>query len=565
MFLFVMSVALWFVRFALSTGWLVAIATFCAPVFNAVNALVHNMKLGSIAITICVAIAGFHILRGNAGRGWAMVATALMLTVLSITLFRDPITDLYSDNGLLALGRGTGFSIAQAATGTSFASGTSLDSQLDGLMSQVVTAGIRHPLQVVNFGMVVDDIGGCSRAWSNAVIAAGGVSGSGPAHAMEQCGAPQALAYAQRLGGSDLSIVVVLGIAGALFAAFFFYVGLSVMLVGIKAGYFGILVGPALLIGLAGFGRSERFAKHCAVELGMHVVQIMVFEIYLAVSMLGLTWVLTAGTSGSTTSTAVPRLLLMGLAAALLALGFRFVDRSFHTDGLGTIGRQVHGVWSAGVSAGRRPIDEATAHRDNARKLADRIRSGRTTGDTDGDSDHTQGNGERGFDLFKPRPTRPSRSRTGAHGSSSTTAHVLRATAKVAAPEAAGVAAVVKDTGTVVGTVRDAAGHQRGDHTDNPSDRRSAPLRQSAQSTSPAASAEGTSAGIGLSSESGTFRSRPGSGGARPKPSSSRQSRSSPHEPGAGSVLTDTATQNPQGESGTTSATQQQQPPHEIG
>ena len=38
MFIFVMAVALWFLRFALSTGWLVAIATFGLPLYNAVSA-----------------------------------------------------------------------------------------------------------------------------------------------------------------------------------------------------------------------------------------------------------------------------------------------------------------------------------------------------------------------------------------------------------------------------------------------------------------------------------------------------------------------------------------------
>ena len=38
MFIFVIAAALWFLRFALSTGWLVAIATFGLPLYNAVSA-----------------------------------------------------------------------------------------------------------------------------------------------------------------------------------------------------------------------------------------------------------------------------------------------------------------------------------------------------------------------------------------------------------------------------------------------------------------------------------------------------------------------------------------------
>ena len=68
-FIFIMAAALWFLRFALSTGWLVAIATFGLPLYNAVSALVSKMMLGPIAITICVIVAGYHVLRGHPGRG----------------------------------------------------------------------------------------------------------------------------------------------------------------------------------------------------------------------------------------------------------------------------------------------------------------------------------------------------------------------------------------------------------------------------------------------------------------------------------------------------------------
>ena len=142
--------------------------------------MINQMMLAAIAVTICAIIGGYHVLRGEPGRGWAMVGTAIILTVLLATVFTDPIRDLYSDDGLLALGRGTGLEIAQGATGAPFASGASLDAKLDALLSHVVTAGVRHPLQVLNFGMVVDDIGGCRQAWSSAMMAAQGVDGAGP-------------------------------------------------------------------------------------------------------------------------------------------------------------------------------------------------------------------------------------------------------------------------------------------------------------------------------------------------------------------------------------------------
>jgi hypothetical protein len=459
-FIFIMAAALWFLRFALSTGWLAAIATFALPLYNAVSSLVSSMMLGPIAITICVIIAGYHILRGHPGRGWAMLGTAIVLTVLLATVFSDPIGDLYSEHGLLALGRGTGLEIAQAAIGAPFASGTSLDAKLDALMSHVVTAGVRHPLQVLNFGMVVDDIGGCRQAWSAATMAAGGVDSDGPAHAMANCGAPQALAYAQRLGGSDATIGLALLFVAIVVAFFYFYVGLSVMLVGIKSLYFGILVGPSFLLGMMGFGRALAFSKHCGTELFMHVVQFMVFEVYLAVSAIGLAWVLTTDVLGASTATAIPRVLIMAVAAGVLWLGFRFVDRSFHADSMGAIGRQVSGAWHAGTGA----VREETA-RAAVRGGSERRRAGSEAAGSDG-QDSGSGSESRptpGVDLFKPRSSSASRTQpvgqagatrggaahSGAKDAAKSAATTAALTAvKVAAPEVAvPVAAATKAAG----------------------------------------------------------------------------------------------------------------------
>ncbi|HEX7823482.1 MAG TPA: hypothetical protein VF477_01140, partial [Mycobacterium sp.] len=442
-FIFIMAAALWFLRFALSTGWLVAIATFALPLYNAVSSLVSSMMLGPIAITICVIIAGYHILRGHPGRGWAMLGTALVLTVLLATVFSDPIGDLYSEHGLLALGRGTGLEIAQGAIGAPFASGASLDAKLDALMSHVVTAGVRHPLQVLNFGMVVDDIGTCRQAWSVATMASGGVDGSGPAHAMANCGAPQALAYAQRLGGSDATIGLALLAVAIVVAFFYFYVGLTVMLVGIKSLYFGILVGPSFLLGMMGFGRALVFAKHCGTELFMHVVQLTVFEVYLAVSAIGLTWVLTTDALGASTATAIPRVLIMAIAAGVLWLGFRFVDRSFHTDSMGTIGRQVSGAWHAGTGSAR---EAASSYRDQARSVSQRLPGlGRGEVDAAGRDSASGSTTQRtpGIDWFKPRSTSAARTTQARSAAPSTNgAGATHSTAKSAAKSAATTAAL---------------------------------------------------------------------------------------------------------------------------
>ncbi len=72
------------------------------------------------------------------------------------------------------------------------------------------------PLQLMNFGTPVDNIGTCANAYTTAMLTPhDGSDLAGPAHAMAACGAPQALAFAQHLNGANLALGTVYGLLGA--------------------------------------------------------------------------------------------------------------------------------------------------------------------------------------------------------------------------------------------------------------------------------------------------------------------------------------------------------------
>ncbi|MGH3966784.1 MAG: hypothetical protein ACRDTV_01320, partial [Mycobacterium sp.] len=98
---FGLGIALWFLRFAMSSSWLLALAQIGRPVFAAVHVLVNQMWLGPLAITVCVVLAGFHYMHGRPGRGLNLLGIAAVLTALVWTVFRNPIDDLVSEHGLL--------------------------------------------------------------------------------------------------------------------------------------------------------------------------------------------------------------------------------------------------------------------------------------------------------------------------------------------------------------------------------------------------------------------------------------------------------------------------------
>nr|VTP03857.1 hypothetical protein BIN_B_05279 [Mycobacterium riyadhense] len=405
---FLIGLALWFLRFAMSSSWLLALAQVGRPVFAAVNKLVNQMWLGPLALALCVTVAGFHYNNGRPARAWNLLGTAAILSVLLWTVFKDPIDDMVSDHGLLGIGRATGFQIAQAARNGSYAPGQSLQAQLDALLAQLVSATARPAVQLQNFGTVVDDVGTCRHAWSQAIIAGHG-QGPGPAHAMAHCGAPQALAHAQQLGANDFVLgLFFLGI-GFSISLFIWYVGISTLLVGAKATYYAIVVGPAILLGMTGWKSAKSYAIRAGSQMFLHAAEMIIYTTFLAITSVGMGWALTTPTLGHGGTTVVPRMLMVGLGAIVAMLLFHYIDKHFYTDSLGTIGHHINGAWQSGRAAAQAEYDDFSDGVERARRGRDRYRQWRSRHasdeNNDSDDDLQTPDSTAGFEIVKPRPT----------------------------------------------------------------------------------------------------------------------------------------------------------------
>jgi hypothetical protein len=401
LYIFMVGASLWLLRFALSTQWLVVIASIARPVYNAVTTVANQLYLGPTTVTLCVLIGGFHILRGRSGRGWALIGTGILFTLLLMTVF--------------AMGRETGFAIAQATRGNPYAPGQPLDVQQNALIGELITSAVRHPLQVVNFGVVVDDIAGCAGAWSRAVSSANG-SGPGPAWAMRTiseggCGAPQALAHAQQLGGGDFVPALLFCLAGLVLSIFLWYVSITNFLVGLKAAYFGTVLGPAFMVGMTGLAeRAMAYAKHSAWQLLLHAVELAAYTAFLGIVMVWMGFALTTTALGTGTISVMPRMLIVTLAAIVALLLFRFIEKQFHTDGIGTIAHTIRSATGRLADGSRDRYNHARDGVDQARGLFGRARRRFRRAGDDGDEraaeDSTESSSSApGFDTFKPRPT----------------------------------------------------------------------------------------------------------------------------------------------------------------
>lgn len=411
------ALSFWFLRFAMSNAYLLALAEVARPIHAAVNTLVNQMWLGPAALALCLVVAVYHHRGGRTGKAWSIVGNAAILTVLLMTIFRNPIEELTSDHGMLGMARFTGFQIAQSVHGGSYATGQGLDGQLNALMSQLVSDTVRPMIQLMNFGMVIDNIPGCRQAWNSAIMAANG-QGAGPAHAMSpdptlgsagtlRCHAPQALAHAQQLGANDLVLGAIFLLVGFFIGFFIWYVGISNLLVGAKATYYGIVITPAFMFGMTGWERARRYASRAGSQLLLHGAQAVIFTAFLAISMFGIAWGLSTRSFGAGEMSVVPRLGLVAVGCIVALLVFRYIDKHFYTDSAGTIAHTWQQSWHSGRDQVRSDYDDFQDGIDKARSVGDRVRKwrGSSAEDAEGSAEGVVDDVP-GFDVVKPRPTR---------------------------------------------------------------------------------------------------------------------------------------------------------------
>ena len=275
LFVGIVALALWVMKITVSTYWLTVIGSIARAVAGAVVAVTTQTGLLLLAVPVGVLIGVATVKRGEAGRGWTMILIALTLPALSVAVFADPAGEMYGPDGLLAFGRRVGFSVAEAATHN----GSLAGGQVSALTASLITHTVREPLQLWNFGHVVDRVDGCGAAWSAAVR--GGVP-DGPITAMATCGDRAAVTYARHLDGTNVWIGMVFVLAALLLAAFMVVSGWAVLKVSVKAIWTTVILLPTLWLGAVP-GAPQRRAVDVVWQFFRHGVEVIVYITYISV------------------------------------------------------------------------------------------------------------------------------------------------------------------------------------------------------------------------------------------------------------------------------------------
>lgn len=285
-YVFMITMALWLLRFAMSSTWLYWLATWFRPVFDVLRNLLVDLWVFPICLVLALGYGAFQMLwHGRRGLGWSVILSSLAVGVIAMVLVfhGDPLGELYSENGLLNQARTLAFTVAQAALNNgSLQPGSGNLANINHLTAVTADAVIRHPLMLLNFGTIVDNIGGCGSAYSDALLTG---ATAAPAHAMGAvsdggCGATQALAHAQQLDFGTFAVGIGFCVLGMIFTFFICYVTYSYVMVCGAAFLNAVLAlfaaAPAMIA-----GRPRARGKRRIKEFFKHAFLVFVYVLYI--------------------------------------------------------------------------------------------------------------------------------------------------------------------------------------------------------------------------------------------------------------------------------------------
>ena len=367
--LFICSMGIWVIKFALGTTWLLWLAAVAAPIVANITAVLNHLHVVPTALMICLLIGGVIALTKGVGRGIGIMASGFVVILLAAWLLRDPVTELTSPEGVLGMGRWLGFTVAMgvANNGPIVTDGSTInDAQVNQLTGWMVDVLARHSLQLINFGEVIDTRPGCAAAWDAALMS--NRTAEGPALAIKNCGAMDAYTHAQHLSGESVGLFFLLNLVVMAALLALCYIGAEVLRVGFKAFWNVLILVPAAAVAVAP-GPQRQFAKKAALRAVVHGLEMMFATAGLGVLLILMRHVMQGNFAGGVQVTSpLLKLLMLVLLSWAASLAFRKMLHAFGDGGLPTPLSMAKGVVKMG-RGGLGPLAQMQQMRNGARRM----------------------------------------------------------------------------------------------------------------------------------------------------------------------------------------------------
>lgn len=372
----VAALGIWFIKFALGSVWLGWLGALAAPIAVSLAHFVQTYNIFPLAIVACLAIGGILCYWRGFATGAAVMVSAYLVLLLIWVFLRDPVDELVGDHGLLAVARSVGFEFSLGVGNNGSLAGGNVDAQTTALAQWMATVLVRHPVQIANFGEVIDNYSGCAEAWNAALNRgsglaqatgqAGAIAGaaSGPVDAMEQCGNPAAVAHARQLSGETIGLMFFMNCIVLALLMLLCYIGLEVIRIGFLTFWHVLVLIPAAAVAVAP-GPQRQYAKRTAIKLLVHAVEMMFATAGFGVVLVIMSHVTGNTLPGMNIEHPIMKMIVMLLMAAAAVFGFRAMMRGFGDQGLPgpmTMAKRT-------MQMGMGPVGQAAAMRATSRDL----------------------------------------------------------------------------------------------------------------------------------------------------------------------------------------------------
>ena len=166
----VVALALWFLDWVMSFGWLHVVASPMIAVGDAMQSVVQRIGAVPVLLTIAAVVAVAWMARGRWATGIFELAMALVIAALATGVFAQPVRMVAGDSGLIVQSQQFGMELSAALADPNTPAGQSPEQLRKTQTGLLVDTFIRIPTEMINFGRVLDG-GKCEKAYTDVVRA----------------------------------------------------------------------------------------------------------------------------------------------------------------------------------------------------------------------------------------------------------------------------------------------------------------------------------------------------------------------------------------------------------
>ena len=269
--------AIWLPTDTLDFGWLTIVSKPLQGVADALTGQIATPIMLVTFVTIGGIPVGVFIVRGYFSKASMQVVMMVGVAILGPLFLAEPLAEVLSPDGLLAQGRNLGISVAAGLNGNSNPNPNQL---IQTMQSDMADNFARRPLQVWNFGHVVDDRASCKAAWSAGVMAG---DDERVKNGMKSCGDAAAYSAADNPSVGQIGAGILLLVSGTVLLVFGAVLAIKVIWAALDSIYYGFMTIFGFAAGGFVYGPTQTFTIRCVVHGFVSAGRMAVFVIFLGV------------------------------------------------------------------------------------------------------------------------------------------------------------------------------------------------------------------------------------------------------------------------------------------